>query len=184
MGSGNWPGHNQRTSLLGAALFQQRFVQLRTESQLTSKRSMLKTFLFLIGITLYLLPPAPRDALAERIFFAGYKGGFYIKSEEEGGMELRLGGAFQADYRHYAEEERADNRFDIRRARLVFRGQLTQWFRFGLEYEFQGNETSNLVDAYGEGVLSGLHSLRFGQYKEPFSLEWQTRDKALLFAER
>ncbi|MBF0301702.1 MAG: hypothetical protein HQK73_01565 [Desulfamplus sp.] len=34
------------------------------------------------------------DALAERVFFAGYKGGFYIKSEEEGGMEMRLGGSF------------------------------------------------------------------------------------------
>ena len=32
------------------------------------------------------------EASAERIFFAGYKGGFYIKPEEEGGMELRLGG--------------------------------------------------------------------------------------------
>lgn len=125
-----------------------------------------------------------RGASAERVFFAGYKGGFYIKSEEEGGMELRFGGAFQADYRYYLEQARADNRFDIRRTRLVFRGKLTQWFRFGLEYEFQGNETKNLVDAYGEAVIKGLHALRFGQFKEPFSLEWQTRDKGIYFAER
>ncbi|MBC2743844.1 MAG: hypothetical protein HGJ93_12555 [Desulfosarcina sp.] len=81
------------------------------------------------------------------------------------------------------EEERADNRFDIRRARLRFRGQLTKYFRFGMEYEFQGNETDNLVDAYGEAVF-GPSALRFGQFKEPFSLEWQSVDKAQYFAER
>lgn len=124
-----------------------------------------------------------QEAFAERIFFAGYKDGFYIRSEEEGGMELRLGGAFQADYRYFTEEERADNRFDIRRARLRFRGQLTRYFRFGMEFEFQGNETDNLVDAYGEGVF-GASALRFGQFKEPFSLEWQSADKAQYFAER
>ena len=120
---------------------------------------------------------------AERIFFAGYKGGFYIRSEEEGGMELRLGGAFQTDYRYYLEDERADNRFDVRRARLLFRGTLTRWFRYGMQFEFQGSETNNLVDAYGEAVF-GPHSLRMGQFKVPFSLQWQTVDKGLLFAER
>lgn len=122
-------------------------------------------------------------AFAERVFFAGYKGGFYIRSEEEGGMELLLGGAFQTDYRYYFEQERADNRFDIRRARLRFRGRLTQYFRFGLQYEFQGNETDNLVDAYAEAVFMPS-ALRFGQFKEPFSLEWQSGDKSQFFAER
>ncbi len=123
------------------------------------------------------------DAIAERVFFAGYKGGFYIKSEEEGGIEMRLGGSFQSDYRYYEEEQRADNRFDIRRARLIFNGQLTRWFRFGMEYEFQGNETSNLVDAYGEAVY-GSSGLRFGQFQEPFSLEALEKNNAILFAER
>ena len=137
-----------------------------------------------LGVFLLLcLAHIPGSAWAERIFFAGYKGGFYIRSEEEGGMALRLGGAFQTDYRYYLEDERADNRFDVRRARLRFNGDLTRWVRYGLEYEFQGNETSNLVDAYGELGKVPL-SLRMGQFKEPFSLEWQTRDKGLYFAER
>ena len=144
------------------------------------------------AVTLFLML-LPANALAERVYFAGYKGGFYIRSEEEGGMELRFGGSFQADYRAYAEEERADNRFDIRKARLIFNGQVTRWFGFGLEYEFQGNETSNLVDAWGEWFIrgrdriqigSGNDSVRFGQFKEPFSLEWQSTDKAMWFAER
>jgi phosphate-selective porin OprO/OprP len=124
-----------------------------------------------------------QQALAEKVYFAGYKGGFYIRSEEAGGMELLLGGAFQTDYRYYAEEERADNRFDIRRARLRFKGQLTRYFRFGMEYEFQGNQTDNLVDAYGEAVFEPS-AIRFGQFKEPFSLEWQSVDKSQFFAER
>ena len=144
----------------------------------------LRSPLLLILITLFAVMFPLDKATAERVFLAGYKDGFYLKSEQEGGMELHLGGAFQIDYRYYGEEARADNRFDIRRARLAFRGQLTRWFRFGLEYEFQGSETSNLVDAYGEAVIAGLHALRFGQFKEPFSLEWQTTDKAVPFAER
>ncbi|MFZ5572513.1 MAG: OprO/OprP family phosphate-selective porin [Thermodesulfobacteriota bacterium] len=136
-------------------------------------------FRFMLLLAVFL--PAP--VAAERIFFAGYNGGFYIQSEEEGGMALRLGGSFYADYRRYMENERPDNRFDIRQSRLIFRGQLTRWFRFGMEYEFQGNETDNLVDAYAEAVFAP-HSLRFGQFKEPFGLEWQTSDKAIYFAER
>lgn len=138
---------------------------------------------FLWGLILSYLVLTPFCAWAERIFFAGYKGGFYIRSEEEGGMALRLGGAFQTDYRYYLETERADNRFDVRRARLRFNGDLTRWVRYGLEYEFQGNETSNLVNAYAELGKVPLN-LRMGQFKQPFSLEWQTRDKGLYFAER
>lgn len=140
-----------------------------------------KLFNSLIFILIFMFPL--QDGLAEKIYFAGYKGGFYIRSEEQGGMELLLGGAFQTDYRYYLEDQRADNRFDIRRARLRFKGQLTQYFRFGLEFEFQGNETNNLVDAYAEAVINPS-ALRFGQFKEPYSLEWQSPDKAQLFAER
>jgi len=122
-------------------------------------------------------------AWAERVYFAGYKGGFYIKSEEEGGMALRLGGSFQTDYRFYGESERADNGFDIRRARLLFRGELTRWIAYGMEFEFQGAETDNLVEAWAE-VVGSPTRVRMGQFKEPFSLEWQSRDNALLFAER
>lgn len=124
-----------------------------------------------------------QTAAAERIFFAGYKDGFYIKTEQVGGMEVHLGGVLDIDYRHYFENERSDNRFDIRRARLLFNGQLTRWFRFYSQFEFQNNETDNLLDAYIEALMKP-HALRLGQFKTPFSLQWQTRDKAILFGER
>jgi len=124
------------------------------------------------------------NALAEAQFFAGYDGGFYVRSEEKLGMDMHLGGSFDADYRAYAEGQRADNRFDIRRARLKFKGQITKWFRYGLEYEFQGAETNNLLDAFGEAVIGNAHAIRMGQFKEPFSLEWQTPERGIWFAER
>jgi len=146
----------------------------------TSAIPSILLFIFAVGL---MVSMSSENALGEQVFSAGYNEGFYVKSQEEGGMEVRLGGSFQADYRLYAEGERADNRFDIRRARMNFIGLLTKWFRFGMEYEFQGNETNNLVDAYGEAVF-GRHSLRFGQFKEPFSLQWQTANKGIWFAER
>jgi len=126
----------------------------------------------------------PCAASAETSFVAGYDGGFTIKSQEKGGIEMRLGGVFEGDYRYYAESERADNRFDVRKARLLLRGQVSKWFRYGLEYEFQGAETNNLLEAWGEFAFKDAHGLRVGQFKEPFSLEWQTPDRALWFAER
>lgn len=98
-------------------------------------------------------------------------------------MDFRLGGVFQADYCYYAEEQRADNRFDISKARLRLGGHLTPYLSLAMEYEFQGNETDNLVEAYAEADL-GFSSLRLGQFKEPFGLEWQSADKAQFFAQR
>jgi len=132
-----------------------------------------------------LLTLIPMNVLAERVYLTDYNGGgFYIRSEEEGGMDLRLGGSFYVDSRAYDESQRADDRFDIRRARLVLNGQLNRWFKYVAEYEFQGDITNHLVDLYGEFDFNGTQDLRFGQFKEPFSLEWQSPDKAVLFAER
>ncbi|QTA89521.1 OprO/OprP family phosphate-selective porin [Desulfonema magnum] len=142
-----------------------------------------KMYLWIILFVLVWCLCLTDEIRAENTLLTGYKDGFYIRSDEQDGMELRVGGTLQGDYRHYGETAR-DNRFDIRRARLMFRGQLTPWFRVGLTYEFQGNETKHLIDAYGEAAISEFHSLRFGQFKEPFSLEWQTRNKGLYFAER
>jgi phosphate-selective porin OprO/OprP len=137
----------------------------------------LRATLVAVLLVLSPFPCLPEAAPAEQ------GAGFYLKSGEDDGMELRLGGGLQLDYRYYAQEERADNRFDIRRARIDLCGRLTEWLRFGLQYEFQGSETSNLVDAYGEAAFSGLQALKFGQFKEPFSLELQTSYKDIYFAE-
>jgi len=145
--------------------------------------SRLSTSSCAILLLIVILSPI-HAAAAEMRFSAGYDGGFYVRSDENLGMDMHLGGTFDADYRYYAEEQRADNRFDIRKARLRFKGQLTKWFRYGLEYEFQGAETNNLLEAFGEFVIGDTHALRMGQFKEPFSLEWLTPERGIWFAER
>ena len=102
------------------------------------------------------------------------KDGFYLYTDEDAGFQMRLGGGLQVDYRHYAEDDRADNRFDIRRARLNLSGRLFHLLGYRASYEFEGNEPQNLLDACGEIGIYGPNSLKFGQLKVPFSLEWQT----------
>jgi phosphate-selective porin OprO and OprP len=113
----------------------------------------------------------------------GAPDGLHLRSNSQAGVGVRLGAVLDVDYRHYLEDERADNRFDVRRARLVLDGRPAQWLRIYAQYEFQGGATNNLLDAYVD-LLYRKHALRLGQFKQPFGLEWQTRDKAILFAER
>ena len=98
-------------------------------------------------------------------------------------IDIQPGGLLQGDYRYFAENKRADNRFDIRRARLMIAGQLGGLGDFEFEYEMQDNAPANLLDAYLAADL-GPHSLVAGQFKVPFSLQWQTRNHNLYFAER
>ena len=100
-----------------------------------------------------------------------------------GSVDVRLGGLLQGDYRYYFEDERTDNRFDIRRSRLIAEGRIADLLRFELEYELQDNEAANLLDAY-IATDFGEHSLVAGQFKEPYSLEWQSPNHPLYFAER
>lgn len=99
-------------------------------------------------------------------------------------LELEPGGSLETDYRYYEENCREDNRFDIRRARLFFSGNLNHFINYRIELELQGSDQKKLVDAYGESKIHKNFVLRFGQFKEPFSLEWQTPNSAIYFAER
>jgi phosphate-selective porin OprO/OprP len=53
-----------------------------------------------------------------------------------------------------------------------------------MAFEFQGNETQNLVDAFADYQFNPLLSVRMGQFKVPFSYEWQINDSKFPFAER
>ena len=75
--------------------------------------------------------------------------GFYLYADEDAGFEMRLGGGLQVDYRYYGEEDRTDNRFDIRRARLNLSGRLFDLLGYRASYEFEGSEPKNLLDAMG-----------------------------------
>ncbi|ETR73125.1 MAG: Phosphate-selective porin O and P [Candidatus Magnetoglobus multicellularis str. Araruama] len=98
---------------------------------------------------------------------------------------ITLGGTLQVDYRNISDQARADSRFDIRRARMNICGQYLPNLSYELEFEFQGNATKRLVDAYGRlCIYQPSLYLQFGQFKMPFSREWLIEDKAFPFAER
>jgi phosphate-selective porin OprO/OprP len=97
---------------------------------------------------------------------------------------LHLSGTFQGDYRYISEDVRADNRFDIRRARLNVHGVFLKDLEYKLSSEFQGNITRRLVDAFGIYHISPDLKIQFGQFKVPFSREWLIDDSVFFFAER
>ncbi|MGA1792148.1 MAG: porin, partial [bacterium] len=65
-----------------------------------------------------------------------------------------------------------------------FSGNLNHFINYRIEMELQGSDQKKLVDAYGESTVHKNLVLRFGQFKEPFSLEWQARNSAIYFVER
>ena len=100
-----------------------------------------------------------------------------------GALEFSLLGVLQTEYRYYAEDERSDNRFNIRRAQIELSGRMQDWLRLNFEYELKDDISDHLLDTYTEIRFRG-HGLRLGHFKKPFSLEQVTEEKALAFAER
>ena len=82
---------------------------------------------------------------------------------------VKLGGWVDAQYRY---EEDADNEsgvFQIRRARLDFKGSLSRWLDFRLQTDFAPNP--RLIDAFAKIKINKYLQLQVGQFKIPFSLE-------------
>jgi len=130
------------------------------------------------------VPGEARAAEAEQKAVITYRNGLRISSDVPE-FSLRLGGLLQGDYRHfdYGEEDPDKNKFDIRRARLLIQGTALKYFDYKFQYEFQGPESRNLLDAYADVHALKVASFRIGQFKEPFSLEQTTDVKNRVFAE-
>jgi phosphate-selective porin OprO and OprP len=99
------------------------------------------------------------------------------------GIDVVIGGLFQADYRYYTESERADNRFMIRRAQVELTSQIRPWLKVNLEYEFKNDTIDHLQDTFAE-ISFGSHAARIGHFKKPFGLEQQSPDAGICFVER
>jgi len=115
-----------------------------------------------------------------------YLDDFCLATPDEKMLSLCIGGLLQTDYRYfnYDNEDPDKNGFDLRRVRMLLKGSMLRHFDYKFEYEFEGAGSRRLLDAYVDANLFKEASFRVGQFKTPFSFEWLTKDKNLVFAER
>ncbi len=82
--------------------------------------------------------------------------------------QMQLTGYTQIRYQ-ILDEANKNNGFDIRRARLDLRGNLTPYFGYRLQTEFV--DKAKILDAYAEIKIAEYFTITAGQFKIPFSLE-------------
>jgi phosphate-selective porin OprO and OprP len=113
-----------------------------------------------------------------------YDEGFVFKSQDER-FQLGIGGRVQPQWTGSVDDTRADefqNRFFLRRARLVLDGHLFRDTRFKIQMEF-GEGDSLLRDFYIDQKLGRLFVM-VGQNKIPYSREQLNSSGALQFVDR
>ena len=113
-----------------------------------------------------------------------WSNGHKIESED-GTFKLKFGGRIQADY-HFEDCDASlpceGDGFEFRRARLFFSGTIYKKVEFKAQYDFAGGD-ADFKDMW-IGLKTGSGKVKFGHYKEPFSLEELTSSKYLAFLER
>jgi phosphate-selective porin OprO and OprP len=102
----------------------------------------------------------------------------------DGANSLRLRGLVQADARFYLDDANAaQDRFLLRRARLIFEGKFSERFNYVIQPEFAGS-TVSILDANVSTALTPDLGVRFGRFKTPVGLEQLQSDPVAFFNER
>lgn len=114
------------------------------------------------------------DALEKKVSGKdyGYKDGFFIETDD-GNYSLKFRGRMQARYQYFGVDGAPDNNsFSLRRARLLFSGNL---INKNLTYMFKpafDNSAASILDLFANyRILSGLQ-IKVGQFKVPYSREF------------
>lgn len=111
------------------------------------------------------------------------KSGFALTSADKK-YSLKLRGYAQADGRFYLDdkEDKSVDSFLVRRARVIFEGDLGERVSFRIAPDF-GNGKSELQDAYVEFKPATAFNIRAGRTKVPFGLERLQSSTDTLFNE-
>ncbi|MFP3939367.1 MAG: OprO/OprP family phosphate-selective porin [Thermoanaerobaculia bacterium] len=128
-----------------------------------------------------LFAPAAR---AQDDWSTKWSNGFKVESAD-GRFKLKFGGRLQADYTFVSADDAfggLEDGFEFRRARLFTSGTVYDRVEFKAQYNFTDGD-ADIKDLY-LGLLNDWGTVRFGHFKEPFSLEELTSSKYLAFLER
>ncbi len=113
-----------------------------------------------------------------------WSNGFKVESSDKA-FKLKFGGRIQADFTFASVDDvlgETEDGFEFRRARLFMSGLIYERIEFKAQYDFTGGD-ADFKDMY-IGVKNNWGTLRFGHFKEYFSLEELTSSKYLAFIER
>jgi len=84
------------------------------------------------------------------------------------GKKISLAGYTQVRYQLMEEQGKIDG-FDIRRARLDLKGNISPYWGYRVQFDLAG--TPKLLDAYVDLKLNDYFNFSIGQAKVPFSME-------------
>ena len=111
---------------------------------------------------------------------AGFRAELAVKKQEEkaeqktftvlAGKPIKVSGYIQPRYQFFEEKGKTDS-FDIRRARLDIKGDITERFDYRAQVEFGGTSGALLLDATLGYTFDPALRLTGGQFKIPFSME-------------
>ena len=138
--------------------------------------------LVVIGaLTAFLFTP-----VASADWTAKWSNGHVIESDDKA-FKLKFGGRIQADYTFVDADDALvgsteGDGFEFRRARLFFSGTIYERVTFKAQYDFAGGD-ADFKDVW-IGLKQDWGEVKFGHYKEYFSLEELTSSKYLAFLER
>lgn len=97
------------------------------------------------------------------------------------GKKITIAGYTQVRYQALEETGKIDG-FDIRRARLDVKGNISPYWGYRVQFDLAG--TPKLIDAYAELKLNDYFNVTIGQAKIPFSLENLTSSNKLELIDR
>jgi len=97
------------------------------------------------------------------------------------GRKITLAGYTQVRYQALEEAGKIDG-FDIRRARLDVKGQVSPYWSYRVQFDLAGSP--KLIDAYAELKINDFFNFTIGQAKIPFSLENLTSSNKLELIDR